>query len=127
MMRRTGWPRGMFSIIIATHDSERALVHTLAALVPGAAAGIVREVIIADSASSDETEQIADIAGCVFLSSAAPLGERLKAAAARTRGDWLMFLRPGALPESGWIEETIAFVQQRRGQAAVFAAQSGGL
>ena len=59
----------MFSIIIATHDSERALVPTLAALVPGATAGIVREVIVADGGSRDETEQVADIAGCRFLSS----------------------------------------------------------
>ena len=53
------WPPGrtlMFSIIIATHDSERALVPTLAALVPGATAGIVREVIVADGGSRDETE-----------------------------------------------------------------------
>ena len=85
----------MFSIIIATHDSERALVPTLAALVPGATAGIVREVIVADGGSRDETEQVADIAGCRFLVSAEPLGARLKAAAATARGDWLMFLRPG--------------------------------
>ena len=61
--------RVMFSIIIPTHDSERALVPTLAALVPGATAGIVREVIVADGGSRDETEQVADIAGCRVSSS----------------------------------------------------------
>jgi glycosyltransferase involved in cell wall biosynthesis len=71
----------MFSIILATHDSERALVPTLAALVPGATAGIVREVIVTDGGSHDQTEQVADIAGCRFLASAAPRGGRLKAAA----------------------------------------------
>ncbi|MEA2873185.1 MAG: hypothetical protein QOH67_3161, partial [Hyphomicrobiales bacterium] len=45
----------MFSVIVATYDSERALVPTLAALVPGATAGIVREVIVADGGSRDET------------------------------------------------------------------------
>ena len=39
----------MISVIIATKDSERALVSTLGALVPGAAAGAVREVIVADA------------------------------------------------------------------------------
>src|SRR5262252_1581256 len=39
----------MLSVVIATHDSERALLPTLAALVAGAAAGIVREVIVADA------------------------------------------------------------------------------
>ena len=64
----------MFSIIMATHDSERALVPTLAALVPGATAGIVREVIVTDGGSRDQTEQVADIAGCRFLVSAEPRG-----------------------------------------------------
>ena len=86
----------MFSIIIPTNDSERALVPTLAALVPGATAGIVREAIVADGGSRDDTEKIADIAGCRFLVSRQPTGARLKAAAQSARGDWLMFIRPGA-------------------------------
>ncbi|KAB2881843.1 MAG: glycosyl transferase, partial [Pseudorhodoplanes sp.] len=35
----------MISVIIPTHESERLLVRTLACLVPGATAGLVREVI----------------------------------------------------------------------------------
>jgi len=117
----------MFSVIIATRDSERPLVHTLAALVPGATAGLVREVIVADGGSRDETEQVADYAGCFFLCSREPLGARLKAAAARTRGNWLMFLQPGAVPRPSWIDETLAFVQQSQGRAAVFSAETSGL
>src|SRR3954452_9319327 len=99
----------MFSVIIATHDSERALVPTLAALVPGAIAGIVREVIVADGGSRDKTEEVADIAGCRFFVSPAPTGARLKAAAAEARGDWLMFLNAGTVPGATWIDEAIAF------------------
>jgi len=119
----------MFSVIIATHDSERALVVTLAALVPGATMGIVREVIVADAGSRDETEQVADLAGCRFLSSPEPLGPRLKAAAATARGEWLMFLRPGVVPGLGWIDETIAFVQPAtdRPRAAIFATEINGV
>ena len=110
----------MLSVIIATHDSERALVHTLAALVPGATAGVVREVIVADGGSRDETEQVADIAGCVFLSSGQSLGARLKAAAERARGEWLMFLMPGVVPGPTWIEETAAFVASGTGKRPYF-------
>jgi glycosyltransferase involved in cell wall biosynthesis len=119
----------MFSVIIPTLDSERALVPTLAALVPGAIAGIVREVIVADGGSRDKTEQIADIAGCRFLSSDEPFGARLKAATASARGDWLMFLRPGIVPGASWMEETIGFVQQAADQprAAVFATGTTGI
>ena len=101
----------MFSVIIATHESERTLVPTLAALVPGATAGLLGEVIVADAGSRDATAEIADIAGCRIISSDAPLGARLKAAAASTRTPWLMFLRAGCVPEPGWIVAADAFMQ----------------
>lgn len=101
----------MFSVVIATHESERTLVPTLAALVPGAAAGLLGEVVVADAASRDATAEIADIAGCRVSSSDAPLGARLKAAAASTRTPWLMFLRAGLVPEPGWIVAAEAFMQ----------------
>jgi glycosyltransferase involved in cell wall biosynthesis len=118
----------MFSVIIPTADSERALVPTLAALVPGATAGIIREVIVTDAQSRDQTEEVADIAGCRFVSSAKPLGARLNEIAKTARGDWLMFLRPGGVPGSTWIDETIAFVDEiarrNRPNAAIFAPEA---
>jgi hypothetical protein len=117
----------VFSIILATHDSERELVPTLAALVPGATAGIVREVIIADAGSRDGTREIADIAGCRFLASAGPIGARLAAAGRNARADWLMFLQPGAVPAPTWTEETIAFVERAQidVRGAVFTEAGG--
>src|SRR6201987_5431549 len=97
----------MLSVIIATDESERALVATLAALVPGATAGAIREVIIADRGSRDQTAEVADIAGCRILVSPAPLAARLRAAAALARGDWLMFLQPGIAPDATWIPEVM--------------------
>lgn len=115
----------MLSIVVATSDSERALVPTLAALVPGATAGIVREVIVADANSRDKTEEVADIAGCRFIASAAPLGVRLKAAADVARGDWLMFLQAGVVPGPTWIDEVTAFTERDIAdvRAAVFAPE----
>ena len=101
----------MLSAIIATHESERALVPTLAALVPGAAAGLLAEVVVADAGSRDATAEVADIAGCRFISSTEPIGARLKAAAASTRSPWLMFLRAGAVPQAGWIDAADRFMQ----------------
>ncbi len=40
---------------------------TLAALVPGATAGIISEVLVADGGSQDETAAVADVAGCNFM------------------------------------------------------------
>src|ERR1700690_1218078 len=112
----------MLSAIIPTHESERALVPTLAALVPGATAGLLGEVIVADAGSRDATAEVADIAGCRFMASSEPLGARLKAAAASTRRPWLLFLRAGCVPEPDWIEATERFIEAPGGieRAAVF-------
>jgi glycosyltransferase involved in cell wall biosynthesis len=117
----------MLSVVIATHDSERLLLPTLAALVPGAAAGLVREVIVCDGGSIDDTLKIADIAGCNLLSSSAPRGQRLRDAAASARADWLLFLQPGVVLDPGWIEETGRFVTPaNQGRAALFRPPTAG-
>jgi glycosyltransferase involved in cell wall biosynthesis len=101
----------MLSAIIATQESERALVPTLAALVPGATAGLLGEVIVADAGSRDATAEVADVAGCRFMVSREPLGARLNAAAASTRTPWLMFLRAGCVPEPGWVSAADRFIE----------------
>lgn len=114
----------MLSVVIATHDSERTLLPTLAALVSGAAAGIVREVIVADAGSRDATTAIADGAGCRVLVSAQGRGARLKAAAEAARAPWLLFLRPGVVLDASWVDETRRFVEEAelRGCAGTHAA-----
>ena len=101
----------MLSVVIATNNADRVLVPTLAALVPGAAAGVVSEVIVADGGSGDATAMIADAAGCRFEATSAPLGDRLRAAATGARAPWLLFLRPGVVLDTTWIDETRRFVQ----------------
>jgi len=102
----------MLSVVIATHESERALVPTLSALVTGAVAGVVREVIIADAGSQDGTVQIAEGAGCRLLIAPGPRGGRLKAAADMARAPWLLFLAPGIVPDATWVDECRRFIEQ---------------
>jgi hypothetical protein len=121
----------MLSVIIATDESERALVATLAALVPGATAGAIREVIVADKGSRDQTAEVADVAGCRLLVSPSALAGRLRAAAALARASWLMFLRPGIVLDPSWIPETMRFIEapelfrESERRAAVFGAGPG--
>jgi cellulose synthase/poly-beta-1,6-N-acetylglucosamine synthase-like glycosyltransferase len=112
----------MLSVVIATFDSERVLVPTLAMLVPAAMSGIVREVIIADGGSTDATLEVADVAGCTVLASSAPLAQRLREAAAAARSPWLMFLRPGTVLDTTWLDETAHFVEETERGEAVAAA-----
>ena len=107
---------------------KRPLVASLAALVPGAMDGLVSEVIVADGGSHDDTATVADVAGCNFTVIEGPLGRRLKTAATTARAPWLLFLRPGTVPDAAWTGEVRRFVERsppdaraavfRRGRAA---------
>lgn len=101
----------MISIIIPTYQSERSLVQTLSALIPGATAGLVMEVIVTDGGSIDATAEVADHAGCRYSSSGDPLGARLKEAATVARAPWLMFLRPGCVLENDWVADAGRFTE----------------
>ena len=101
----------MLSVIIPTEGVERTAVATLAALVPGAAAGVVKEVLLVDRAGTGVIERVADVAGCRFLSFEGTRAAALAAGARQARSPWLMFLHAGAVLDAGWIEETTQFIQ----------------
>jgi hypothetical protein len=102
----------MISVIIPTEGVERPAVATLAALVPGAAAGVIRDVVLVDRPGSDVIERVADVAGCNFIKFDGSRAAALAAGAARTRSPWLMFLHAGAVLDSGWIDEASQFIQR---------------
>jgi len=86
----------MLSVIIPTEGVEQPTVATLAALVPGAAAGVVREVLLVDGADNGVIERVADVAGCRFLRFAGSRPAALAAGARAARSPWLMFQRVSA-------------------------------
>ncbi len=112
----------MLSVIISTHNSERALVATLAALISGATAGLIAEVLVVDGGSQDESAAVADVTGCTFMPVEGPPSRRLKSGAAAARAPWLMFLRPGTILDQNWTGEASRFVEQglAKSHAAVF-------
>jgi hypothetical protein len=102
----------MLSVIIPTNGVEQPAVATLAALVPGAAAGVIREVLLVDRAGTDVIEHVADVAGCGYLTSTGSRAAAMAVGAKAARSPWLMFLHAGAVLDSGWIEETQQFIQR---------------
>jgi len=103
--------RSVLSVIIPTAGVEHTAVATLAALVPGSAAGVVREVLLVDRGDNGVIERVADVAGCRFLAFEGTRAAALAAGARAARSPWLMFLHAGAVLDSGWIEETTQFIQ----------------
>jgi Glycosyl transferase family 2 len=114
----------MLSVIIPTEGVEQPAVATLAALVPGAAAGVIREVLLVDRSDTGVIERVADVAGCRFLRFEGSHAAALAAGARQARSPWLMFLHAGAVLDVGWIDETTQFIQRvassDRPRAAVF-------
>ncbi len=114
----------MISVVIPTRNSETELARTLSALVPGVVEGIVREVIIADGGSQDETPQIADAVGAKLVLAPEGRGPQLAAGAREAKGEWLLFLHADTLLEHGWEGEAERFIREtthaNRAQAAAF-------
>ena len=112
----------MLSVIIPTNESEHVLVRTLACLVAGATGGLIREVILADAGSRDDTAGVGDVAGCRFMPLPGPLGARLQSASGAARSHWRFFLLPGTVLDPGWVGEAIRFIETAdASQAAVFS------
>lgn len=110
----------MISVIVPTRDSAAVLPVCLAALVPAAVSGLVREVILADAGSTDATLEIAADAGAEVVR-----GD-VAAAVGRARGDWLLVLPPDSRLDAGWEAEAANHIDRRRGQAACFTVAVDG-
>jgi hypothetical protein len=124
----------MISVIIPTLDAEAALAQALAALVPAALDGLVREAIVVDGGSRDRTAEIADEAGATFVTRGGGRGCQLAAGAAQARFPWLLFLHADTALDPGWEREAVAFMEAvdtgRRPPAAAafrFALDDRGL
>lgn len=111
----------MISVVIPTLNDAQHLPRALGALVAGVG-GIVKQVIVADGGSDDDTIAIADAAGCDIVKAEGGRATRLRAGADAAKGKWLLFLHADTVLANGWIEETERFINapQSRKKAAVY-------
>src|SRR5258708_11981817 len=96
----------MLSVIIPTEGLEQPAVATLAALVPGAAAGVVREVLLVDRSGNGVIERVADVSGCRFLRFEGSHAAALAAGARQARPPWPLFLPPGPGLADACVDDT---------------------
>ncbi|MEO0817565.1 MAG: TIGR04283 family arsenosugar biosynthesis glycosyltransferase [Pseudomonadota bacterium] len=109
------------SIIIPTLDAADHLPVCLESLLPGVAAGLVREVVISDGGSSDQTLDIAVDAGCEIHTSEPGRGTQLRSGAATARGDWFLFLHADTALSPDWVERVGAHIERGPSMAAAFS------
>ena len=110
----------MLTVLIETLNDEVALARSLASLVGGAVEGLVREVVVFDRGSTDQTAIVADHAGCLWLQHA-----DLASAVRRARGDWLLVIEPGARLEGAWTESVLRHTSDSVGPARFTRSRVG--
>jgi len=97
------------SIVIPTLNAAGDLPATLAVLTD---ARLIREIIVADGGSLDDSVAIAQGAGARIVSAERGRGTQLAAGAAAASGDWLLFLHADCRPAPGWKAAVEAFVAE---------------
>jgi glycosyltransferase involved in cell wall biosynthesis len=108
----------MISVVLPTHNNARTLGLTLAALVPAALDGLVKQVIVVDAGSTDATLEVAEDAGCRVVTGPADKGLRLAAGCAVARQPWLLIVDPAPEPPEAWRGVVESFLKRGEGRAA---------
>lgn len=100
------------SIVILTLNAAAALRHSLPPLAAFGALGLIREVILADGGSTDETAAIAEAAGGRMVVTDLGRGMQLAAGADVAQGDWLLFLHADTALSPGWDDAVRTFIAE---------------
>lgn len=112
----------MISVVIPSYNAAAYLPRALAPLVAGVVEGLVKQVIVSDGGSTDDTIAVAEAAGCDVVTSQRGRAKQMRAGAAAAKGSWLLFLHADTGLAPDWREAASAFIARRGAQnlAAAF-------
>lgn len=110
----------VLSVVIPTLNAASTLASSLAPLVAGVLDGLVRECVVADGGSSDDTLLIAEAARCRIVRAERGRGVQLRAGCEAARGDWLLALHADTRLAGDWIGAVRRHVERRPDRAGFF-------
>jgi rSAM/selenodomain-associated transferase 2 len=106
------------SVVIPSLNAGAKLSAALAALEP--ARGLIRDIVVADGGSSDDTQALAERAGARVIAAPRGRGVQLRAGAEAAKGDWLLFLHADTVLEPGWERDAARVMEAGESKAAFF-------
>ncbi|MEM8758879.1 MAG: TIGR04283 family arsenosugar biosynthesis glycosyltransferase [Pseudomonadota bacterium] len=112
--------RAPLSVVIPTLDAAASIGPLLAPLAEGAAAGLVREVVIADGGSQDDIAALAEGVGARFVSAPRGRGRQLAAGCRAASGAWLLVLHADTRLPADWQAAVRAHLDRYPTAAAYF-------
>lgn len=108
------------SVIIPTLNAAPLLAATTTALMEGVEMGLVRELVISDGGSTDETIDAAKELGALWISGPACRGGQLARGAGVASSPWMLFLHADTHLAAGWAEAALSHMNRRPDNAACF-------
>jgi glycosyltransferase involved in cell wall biosynthesis len=115
----------MISVLLPTLNDAPRLAAVLSPLVPASLEGLVRELIIIDLGSDDDTTEIADDAGAVLFKAGSDPDAALAGAMESAKGPWLLMLGRGVVLEPGWEAAARSHIEARKSPAAFKLRRDG--
>lgn len=117
--------RAPISVIIPTLNAAPHLAETLARIMEGVDAGLVRELIVSDGGSTDDIVRLADIIGAQLVVGDAGRGAQLARGAEAAQGAWLLFVHADTWLPEGWSAAALSHLTHPD-QALVFSLSFRG-
>lgn len=108
------------SIVIPTLDAAMGLPATLAALIPGLEAGIIRDLVISDGGSTDATLALSEEAGARIVTGPKGRGGQIGRGVEAAQGDWLLILHADTVLSEGWVDAVQAHMARHPDSAGYF-------
>jgi hypothetical protein len=93
----------MFAVIILTTGSNRHFAATATTCIAAVAQGLIGHAVVVADGNDSDAARIADSIGADVITRTNDHEKDIVAAARRARGEWLLILNAGDLPQDGWI------------------------
>ncbi|CUH83819.1 PGL/p-HBAD biosynthesis glycosyltransferase/MT3031 [Thalassovita mediterranea] len=112
--------RAAVSVVIPTWNAAAGLAVSLPPLMEGLQAGVIRELVVSDAGSTDDTVRIAEEVGAKLITGAPSRGGQMRRGAEVAEGDWLLFLHADTELPAGWSDHVLAHIEEAPERAAYF-------